>query len=216
MLATALAFLCGAALPTAADCNPPGASGVLERIRAEYPAMRKIEPRPAARGIIIALEPQLFESLRLEDPGGEVAVHTASADFDALTASLEVRSTKLHPLSTMLVLDLSPCVDVVRWSARYARIDGVRYAEPNAYTLDGPDIAMSERDGVWHAVFREAWGDCPSGCIHEKLHFFLVNGAEVEKLDPEPFERRRPPWRLLADCVRARGPASECGAVSLR
>ena len=37
--------------------------------------------------------------------------------------------------------------------------------------IDGSDIAMHKTSGNWHVVMRKAWGDCPSGCIHEETHF---------------------------------------------
>ena len=33
-------------------------------------------------------------------------------------------------------------------------------------------------------VARRAWGDCPSGCINEELYFFIVDGNEVDQVDP--------------------------------
>ena len=40
-------------------------------------------------------------------------------------------------------------------------------------------------DDVRHVTFREAWGDCPSGCLFERLHRFEVAGDGVRKIDAE-------------------------------
>ena len=48
---------------------------------------------------------------------------------------------------------------------------------------DGPDIDAVKSKGRWYVVARRAWGDCPSGCINEEFFFFIVNGADVERID---------------------------------
>ena len=36
----------------------------------------------------------------------------------------------------------------------------------------------------WYVLARRAWGDCPSGCINDEFFFFIVNGVDVERIDP--------------------------------
>ena len=46
---------------------------------------------------------------------------------------------------------------------------------------DGSDIEAAWVDGAWYLVFREAWGDCPSGCLYWALHYFIEREGEVER-----------------------------------
>jgi hypothetical protein len=34
-------------------------------------------------------------------------------------------------------------------------------------------------DGAWYLIFRDASGDCPSGCIDEQFFFFTVSAGSV-------------------------------------
>jgi hypothetical protein len=62
-------------------------------------------------------------------------------------------------------------------------MEGIEFAEPNVQVGDGSDIDMAKSEGRWYVVVRRAWGDCPAGCINEELHFFIVNGTDVEQVD---------------------------------
>ena len=62
-------------------------------------------------------------------------------------------------------------------------LEGIGYAEPNVHLGDGPDIEASMSQGIWHVVVRNAWGDCPSGCVDEELFFFTVQGPDVERIE---------------------------------
>ena len=46
---------------------------------------------------------------------------------------------------------------------------------------DGSDIEAAWVDSAWYLVFREAWGDCPSGCLYWALHYFIECEGEVER-----------------------------------
>ena len=47
----------------------------------------------------------------------------------------------------------------------------------------GPDVEVSRSQGVWYAVFRRAWGDCPAGCMEDELSFVIVEEDEVERIE---------------------------------
>ena len=68
-------------------------------------------------------------------------------------------------------------------AAAYAAVEGIEYAEPNAYVGDGSDLDALKSEGRWYVVARRAWGDCPSGCINEELYFFIADDVEVEQVD---------------------------------
>lgn len=50
------------------------------------------------------------------------------------------------------------------------------------HSFDRSGFNMAVRDGIWFAAVREAWGDCPSGCIWEVISTFRIEGDQVEQL----------------------------------
>ena len=58
----------------------------------------------------------------------------------------------------------------------------MNYAEPDFALGDGSDIEADWVDGTWYLVFRQVWGDCPSGCLYSELHFFAERDGEVERI----------------------------------
>ena len=64
---------------------------------------------------------------------------------------------------------LHPC----RLAELYADLPGVRHAEPNGRIGDSPNIYPRQTgDGITY-LFRDAWGDCPSGCIYSEYWYFV-------------------------------------------
>ena len=47
--------------------------------------------------------------------------------------------------------------------------------------------------------FRNAWGDCPAGCIHSELSFYTVAEGEAERTEPAEARAMDPFATLLAD-----------------
>ena len=45
------------------------------------------------------------------------------------------------------------------------------HVEPNIALGDDSDIDAARVDDAWYLVFRETWGDCPSGCLYSALHY---------------------------------------------
>ena len=68
--------------------------------------------------------------------------------------------------------------------ASYEKIEGVIYARPEPMLGGGSDIEVLWSEGKWYAVFRRAWGDCPSGCIFSELSFFVEHKGDVKRIDP--------------------------------
>jgi len=45
------------------------------------------------------------------------------------------------------------------------------------------DIKVVSRQDTWQIVFWEGWGDCPSGCINQRYHYFTVErNGRVNKI----------------------------------
>ena len=97
-------------------------------------------------------------------------------------------------------LDVDERVDVVEAAFAYFMIDGVDYARPEWAVGDVAPMSTRPRcRDTWHFVFRDAWGDCPAGCIHSELSFFAVVDGEVERIEPAKAPAMEPFATLLAD-----------------
>lgn len=162
---------------------------ILSQIRDAYPAMMEVGVRGThqPRTLLIGLKPDLFEAVsRLaNDQGGSAVPRTGHVEFDTLNASLGLQAVELFPLfpSGPVIFHFSEHLNVDAAIRAYTAIEGVEYAEPNAFLGDGSDIDAYKSRGTWHAVVRKAWGDCPSGCLYQELFFFTVEGGEVDQIE---------------------------------
>ena len=186
---------------------------VLSAIRDAYPAVADVTVRaPYAPGeLLLTLEPWLFEdvSALLEDPTGPVVLRTGHAAFDALNEQLGLSVVvDMVPISGTVVLYFNEYLNVPAAAAAYAMLEGVEFAESNAYLGDGSDLDAVQSEGRWHVVVRRAWDDCPAGCINEELHFFTVDGADVERTD----RAQAMDSAAFSDLVTNRGWDSEAAA----
>ncbi len=59
-----------------------------------------------------------------------------------------------------------------RLSEIYGAQDGVIVAEPNGYCCDWGNVYPWEHDGNMTYLFRDGYGDCPSGCIYSDFWYF--------------------------------------------
>ncbi|MCY3769610.1 MAG: hypothetical protein OXG56_09635 [Gammaproteobacteria bacterium] len=81
-----------------------------------------------------------------------------------------------------LLLHFSGDLDIEAAIRAYTALDTVQHAAPDLLPGDGPDVYVTRRDNRWFVTFREAWGDCPSGCIHSRFHRFVVEHNTLRKL----------------------------------
>ena len=163
-------------------------TAVLSRIRQAYPAVTDVTARAtyATGELILALEPWLFEvvSSLLDDSTGSVELRTGHAEFDLLNARLGLSVVvRIFQFSGTVVFYFNEYLNVAAAAPAYAALEGIEYAEPNAYVGDGSDVDAVESEGRWYVVFRRAWGDCPAGCINETLDFFIVSGDGIERVE---------------------------------
>ena len=80
-----------------------------------------------------------------------------------------------------------------RLAELYEVLPGVRYAEPNFWYGDGPNVYVRQTDFGFSYLFRYAYGDCPSGCIYNEYWYFVCEGGGpvfighwVFRSQPEP------------------------------
>lgn len=165
---------------------------VLRTIRSTWPDMVEVNARPRWEPgtLILGLEPSLFEAVSLglpEEDGVSAPFCTGHQEFDALNASVGLRGVKILSSEHVraIVIRFDPHENVRSAAVSYGDLEGVIYAEPDFMVGDGSDIEVLWSEGRWYAVFRRAWGDCPSGCTFSELYFFVEHEGEVERIDPE-------------------------------
>jgi len=159
---------------------------VLRLIRDAYPAAAPIHARDryVAGQVILGVESPLKEAVQnaVASQPGTTGIVTGQAAFDALNAQLGgVRGldTSLLEKYGDILLCLDEHVNVRAASAAYSELEGIRNAAPNQLGGDGPDIDALRDGDTWYIVFRDAWGDCPAGCMDEELMYFTVTGDTV-------------------------------------
>ena len=157
--------------------------GVLALVRERDPALATIRARrrqdPAT--LLLGVEPGLLQAIAGRGDDGRL---TGDRAFDALNGRLGVRRMRLYPALRIVVLQTGAGIDIDAARRAYAAIDGVAFAEPDARPGDGSDIEAARSAGLWHVVFRRAWGDCPSGCTNAELFCFAVNRTEIRRVEP--------------------------------
>ncbi len=175
----------------------------LSLIRRAYPAMADVRVREEYRPgrIILGLEGELRDTVIgiWNDETALAPPPTGHAIFDALNAKLGLKAAETLRFGGYAFLDVDERVDVVEAAFAYFTIDGVDYARPEWMVGGSPDVDAAKVQGTWHFVFRNAWGDCPAGCIHSELSFFTVADGEVMRIERARARTMDPFATLLAD-----------------
>lgn len=84
----------------------------------------------------------------------------------------EIDTNFIPGFSYIVVLFFEDTLNSRRLSELYEDLPGVRYSGPNHYGGDGPNVyPRIEGDGITY-LFRDAWGDCPAGCIVNEYWYF--------------------------------------------
>lgn len=159
---------------------------VLSRIRETYPTMADVTVRQKYEfgALVLKLDPDLFRSVHVLLPEtGHVALHTGHEDFDALNARLGLSAVELLSRFNICFFYFDEPLNVGEAIRAYEMVEGVEYARTNRFLGDGPDIDAVKSQGTWHVAVQRAWGDCPSGCIHQETFFFTVKGSDVERIE---------------------------------
>ncbi len=167
---------------------------ILARIRTAWPDMAAVTARPLWQPgrLILHLHPSLGGRVlrELGEHGALAPFCAGHAGFDALNRAVGLRAiATFSQLPDMFVLGFDSHLDVPGVAARYESLDGTITASPDAPTGDGPGIQVLRSNGEWFLVFREAWGDCPSGCLYSELHFFVAGERRVARIHHENASR---------------------------
>lgn len=165
------------------------AARALARLRSAHPEVADVPVREDHRPgtLLLGLAPDLFAAVSrrlLEAGGAPVALRTGNAAFDALNRRLGLWGARHFPATGVVAMYFSERVNVDAAVRAYESMEGVRYAESDARTGDGSDIAASRSGGTWRFVVRRGRGDCPSGCARQELLFFILRGGAVARVAP--------------------------------
>lgn len=179
---------------------------ILGRIRTAWPDMSAVTARPLWQPgrLILHSHPSLGGRVlrELGERGALAPFCTGHAGFDALSRAVGLRAiATFSHLPDMFVMDFDSDLDVPGVAAQYESLDGVITASPDAPTGDSPGIQVSRSNGERFLVFREAWGDCPSGCMYSELHFFVADERRVARIHHEKASR----MEGFSDILMARG-----------
>ena len=168
---------------------------VLRLVRERHPATAEIAARPLPATLSLRIEGDLCDDIAerwsgsgagAEVPAGHV-FPTGHAAFDDLRARLGLLTAGFWPATGDLELRFAARANLRVAVAAYSAVAGVAHVKPYWRRFEGSDITMGNFDGSWHVVMREAWGDCPRGCINRETHFFAVKGGRVERIDEKLF-----------------------------
>lgn len=160
---------------------------VLAQIRDRHPRMSEISARRwyAPARLILHLEGDLLDAVieRWQNGNGEPLPRTGHATFDELNAEIGLHKARAYPRSSMVIVSLSKLANMRTVHQAYAAIDGVRHVELDWFLGVGSDILATNDGGSWHVAMRNAWGDCPSGCMHEETFYFVVRSGHLEQVE---------------------------------
>ena len=165
---------------------------LLANIRSQWPDMVEVRVRgrwnPGT--LVLQLEPFLLETVlrNLPEEGASAPLCTGHAAFDALNQTVNVRGVMTYPGINAILIAFDRRNDILFTALKYEAIEGVKSARPDAVLGDGSGIQAQWSNDKWYVVFRKAWGDCPAGCIHSELHYFIEHGVNVERLYHEDAE----------------------------
>jgi len=116
-------------------------------------------------------------------------------NLDYLNSALRLTSmdTTLLRAGPIVLLIFEGRLHPKRLAELYEPVPSVIYAGPNQRGGDRSNVYPWIIGGGLSYLFREAWGDCPSGCIYSCYWYFEVTSSGIEyvgawdpALEPEP------------------------------
>ncbi len=64
----------------------------------------------------------------------------------------------------------------------YFKLPGVHWVGPNSLYGDNPQVYPRQNGDEMTYLFRDAWGDCPAGCIYSHYWYFVCDSRHVPML----------------------------------
>lgn len=101
--------------------------------------------------------------------------------WDSLNALYSLARIDLSmPAFNMLKLKFDDDLNPEILADAYQQLPGVRFAVPNRYLGERPMLLPADAtDGRLLYFFRNAWGDCPSGCLYSEYWVLTVLNGRV-------------------------------------
>lgn len=173
---------------------------VLTQIRNRHPRMADIPARRWYRPsvLVLDLEGDLLDAVieRWQNGNAGSLPLTGHAAFDELNTRTGLHRADVLPSLSTVIMHVSNLANLRVAREAYAATEGVRRASFDESLGDGPDIVAASSGGAWYVAMRNAWGDCPSGCIHSEAFFFIVNRGHLEQVGGEE-ARSIPQFRAI-------------------
>lgn len=66
--------------------------------------------------------------------------------------------------------------------ARFPEVAHIKPTPPGTIGASTNITVILPRVDAWYLVFWEGWGDCPSGCINNRYHYFIVKDGQATKV----------------------------------
>ncbi|MCJ7497860.1 MAG: hypothetical protein MUO78_06970 [candidate division Zixibacteria bacterium] len=118
-------------------------------------------------------------------------------DLDSLNNVFHFVSmdTSLFRWISIVVLSFEGRFHPERLAEVYEKISSVIYGEPNSFLGDWSNVYPWYSDNGLTYLFREAWGDCLSGCIYSRYWYFEVTNLGVRYIGTwYPGAEPKPDW----------------------
>lgn len=172
----------------------------LQLIRSQNPALAAIQPLPSWNPSSILVE---FDSQG-------IAAFTAGTytDWDTLNMQFYLTGTSTYPAvaPNLVSLDFRPQLKTPLVVSKYKSLQHVLNAQPNEIGGDGPDICASIDGDTYSYIFKEATGDCTSGCDTMAFHGFSTtscSATDVTSLGSFDDSTLPPAWfKALGKCTQ--------------
>jgi hypothetical protein len=118
--------------------------------------------------------------IKVTDEAKELLRRGEYRELDSLNAALGMAEMDTSLLGAINLIDLTfeESFHPERLGDIYEGIPSVIRAGPNHYIGDGPNVYPWGRGSRITYLFREAWGDCPAGCIVSRYWYFECSGGD--------------------------------------
>ncbi len=99
-------------------------------------------------------------------------------EFDSLNAQLHGGRLSFSD-GKYVRADIPVRANIWRVRESYERLHGVKSVWPTTGRWDGPRLYAHLETNYIGYLFRDAWGDCPSGCYVSHYHYFQAQGDSI-------------------------------------
>jgi len=141
---------------------------IREDLGASYPIVTQLKFRPPwlPSCVIAGINPTLAASIR------DGSFHT----WDELNQRYHL--TRIDVTDYLAVLYFEGRLNSRRLAELYQAVTPGLHPEPNGLIGDGPNIYPRVSGNVRTYLYRNAWGDCMSGCIYSEYWYFLCSDSK--------------------------------------